>query len=288
MAWRFWRGLQGQRFDIVHVHFGGRSVLWLSRAVTHGKIVLHLHASASEAQDLSLKALSGQGADRVIAVSRAVAGKVTGTQARAIYSGVEVLNEESGFVWPASATGRVLGTAGRLAKVKGITYLVQALAALRQEMPDIRLDIAGSGPERVSIEMEVRNLGLENHVRFLGWCSDLQPIFAGWDIFVQPSLQEGFGLATLEAMAAGLPVVATEVGGLPEIVENGKTGWLVPPKDPAALADRLRALLLNPQERRAMGAAGRTRVLEHFSARQMVTRISDLYDSLLHVGPHPG
>jgi glycosyltransferase involved in cell wall biosynthesis len=226
--------------------------------------------------------VSGRWTDEVIAVSRDVAERVRGREARVIHSGVEIPGANgSGLVPPGSASGLVLGTAGRLAKVKGLGRLLRAVAQLRHDLADVRLEIAGSGPERGSLEAEVRELGLAEHVRFLGWCPDLQPIFAGWDVVVQPSLDEGLPMATLEAMAAGLPVVATAVGGFMEIVEDGKTGWLVPPHDPVALVDRLRSLLLDGQQRHAMGAAGRTRIREHFSVRAMVAQISDVYDRLM-------
>jgi glycosyltransferase involved in cell wall biosynthesis len=162
-----------------------------------------------------------------------------------------------------------------------VVYLVRALAALRQEIPDVRLEIAGSGPERAAVECEVQSLGLAGSVVFLGWQHDLERVLPGWDVFVQPSLTDSFGIATLEAMAAGLPVVATGVGGLRELVEDGRTGWLVPPADPAALAKRLRDLALNPAQRRAMGMAGRERARAHFSVERMVAEIQKIYDELL-------
>jgi L-malate glycosyltransferase len=96
-----------------------------------------------------------------------------------------------------------------------------------------------------------------------------------------PSLEEGFGMAALEAMADGLPVVATSVGGLPEVVEDGQTGYLVPPSNVTALSKRLRLLILDPKRRRAMGAAGRERACNHFSADRMVAEIGAIYDSLI-------
>jgi glycosyltransferase involved in cell wall biosynthesis len=96
-----------------------------------------------------------------------------------------------------------------------------------------------------------------------------------------PSLEEGFGIAALNAMAAGLPVVATSVGGIPELVVDEETGWLVPPRDSEALAGRLRLLLSNPEQRLRMGAAGYARVCDHFSVGQMTQNFAHLYDELL-------
>jgi glycosyltransferase involved in cell wall biosynthesis len=103
---------------------------------------------------------------------------------------------------------------------------------------------------------------------------------AGWDIFVLPSLDEGFGVAALEGMAAGLPVIASAVGGLCELVQNGETGWLVPPASPAELAQRVGELIHDGRKREAMGIAGRQRALDHFPTSRMVERTFAVYDSL--------
>jgi len=155
------------------------------------------------------------------------------------------------------------------------------VALLCLEFPTLRLEIAGTGPQREDLEREAGRLGLTSGVRFLGWQRDLGPIFRSWDIFAMPTLEEGFGMAGLEAMAEGLPVVATSVGGLPEVVEDGQTGYLVPPSDVTALSGRLRLLILDPKRRQAMGAAGRERARNHFSVDRMVGEIAAIYDSLV-------
>jgi glycosyltransferase involved in cell wall biosynthesis len=159
--------------------------------------------------------------------------------------------------------------------------LIRAVALLCLEFPTLRLEIAGTGAQREDLEREVGRLGLTGRVCFLGWQRDLGPIFRSWDIFAMPSLEEGFGMAGLEAMAQGLPVVATSVGGLPEIVKDGQTGYLVPPSDVMALAGRLRLLIPDSEHRRAMGAAGRERARNHFSVDRMVAEIAAIYDSLV-------
>jgi glycosyltransferase involved in cell wall biosynthesis len=124
-------------------------------------------------------------------------------------------------------------------------------------------------------------LGVAGRIEFLGWVDDLSSVLSRWDVFVLPSLEEGFPLAALEAMATGLPVVASSVGGVPELVVDGKTGWLVPPGDVEALAARLHLLLSNPEQRLSMGAAAAVRVRDHFSLAQMTENFSRLYDELL-------
>jgi glycosyltransferase involved in cell wall biosynthesis len=271
-AWRFWRSLRDENFVIVHQHYGGRSISWLVRMATRSALVIQLHGRVLEPQTHPLRV-----ADAVIAVSQSVARQVQHMPPRVVYPGAPI----SDSVFTGSATGRVLGAACRLVTLKGIVYLIRALAYLRDEFPDLRLQIAGAGPELPALEREVSSCGLKDAVTFLGWQADLEAWYAGWDIFVQPSLDEGLPIAVLEAMAAGLPVVATAVGGTAELVAEGRTGWLVPPRDSAALAQRIRALLLNPEQRRAMGAAAQVRVQDNFSVDQMVGEFSRIYLELL-------
>jgi glycosyltransferase involved in cell wall biosynthesis len=212
-------------------------------------------------------------------LSRAVATNVVGITPRVVYYGIEPREEITrprGLSQPTT-----LGVASRLVPIKGIVYLIRALALLRRDFEGVRLEIAGAGPDQTALRQEVRTLGLEDSVAFVGWQPDIWPWLGRWDILVQPSLAEGFGMAALEAMAAGLPVVASSAGGLPELVEDGRTGYVVPPADPATLAARLRHLVLHADLRETMGAAGRARVRQHFSPQRMAAEIATVYDRLL-------
>jgi glycosyltransferase involved in cell wall biosynthesis len=280
-AWRFWRRLRTQEFAIVHLHFGGRSVGWLARAATRAKIVRHLHGRILEPRGLAPVNFSAWGADAVVAVSQAVASRVVDGRARVIYAGLPVPAGDPPARPRTSSSEIIIGTAGRLVELKGIEYLLSAAAELRREFPTLRVEIAGSGPQREKLEQAVAHAGLTGQVRFLGWIDDLTSLLPRWDVFVMPSLEEGFPIAAMDAMAAGLPVVATPVGGVPELIEDGKTGWLVPPRDAAALAARLRLLLSNPELRRSVGAAAYARVRDHFSAAPMTANFARLYDELL-------
>jgi glycosyltransferase involved in cell wall biosynthesis len=220
-------------------------------------------------------------ADEVVALSRAVAANVVGMTPSVVYHGIEPREEITRPRVVSQPT--MLGVASRLVPIKGIVDLIRALALLRRDVEDIRLEIAGAGPEQTALQQEVRTLGLDNVVAFVGWQPDIWPWLARWDILVQPSHAEGFGMAALEAMAAGLPVVASSVGGLPELIEDGRTGYVVPPSDPATLAARLRHLVLHADLREAMGAAGRTRVRQHFGPQRMAAEIAAVYDRLLSV-----
>ena len=280
-AWKFWQKLRRQQFAIVQLHYGGRSVCRLARAATHAKIIRHLHGRILEPRGLNPVRFSAQGADAVVAVSQAVANQVVDGKARVIYAGLNVLSGGPPALRKRSASGITLGTAGRLVELKGIEYLLAAAAALRSEFPALQVEIAGSGPQREKLQEAVDRAGLGGHVKFLGWIDDLAQVLPRWDVFVMPSLEEGFPIAALDAMAAGLPVVATWVGGVPELIEDGKTGWLVPPRDVEALIGRLRSLLSNPDLCQSVGAAGHARVRDHFKASQMTENFVRLYDKLL-------
>jgi glycosyltransferase involved in cell wall biosynthesis len=175
----------------------------------------------------------------------------------------------------------VVGAACRLIAPKGIMELIRAVGELQPEFPELRLEIAGAGPQLQDLKNEALRLELASHVRFLGWRNDLRPLMRTWDIFAMPSYDEGLPVAAIEAMAEGLPIVAAAVGGMPEVVDVGRTGCLVPPSDVTALVEALRRLLLDARLRQEMGAAGRRRASEHFSARRMVAEVEAVYDSLL-------
>ena len=277
-AWRFWSNLRTRKFAIVHLHFGGRSVSWLSRAATHAKIVRHLHGRILEPQGLAPIYVSARGTDAVVAVSQAVADRVVDGVARVIYAGLPPRDPPP---LRHANTEIVIGTAGRLVELKGMEYLIRAVAALRTEFPALRVEIAGSGPRRAKLEDEVARAGLSTHVKFLGWIDDIGSVLSRWDVFVLPSLEEGFPVAALDAMAAGLPVIASSVGGVPELIEDEKSGCLIPPRDVEALTARLRLLLGNSELRQSVGAAAFARVRDHFNAAQMAEAFGRLYDELL-------
>jgi len=285
-ALRFWRSFGTRDFALVHQHAGGRSLRRLVRLSSRARIVVHLHGRVAESRPQDLIPITLREVDATIASSSAVARRVVPPPSPiVIYAGAAIRPTQA--TQPIIAPrALVVGTACRLVPVKGVRNLIEATAILAGEMPDLRLEIAGSGPLENELTLQCRDLDISAKVTFLGWQRDLDPVYRRWDVFCMPSLEEGFGLAALEAMASGLPVVATSVGGLPEIVEDGVTGFLVPPSDPQALAANLRTLLRDGSRKQTMGTAARRRVAVQFSVDRMVRDIDALYVTLLKPPRH--
>jgi glycosyltransferase involved in cell wall biosynthesis len=170
---------------------------------------------------------------------------------------------------------------GRLIPIKGHIVLLRAFADARREVPDLTLEIAGRGPLEPALKALAKELRIADAVRFLGFVSPVHRAIDDCAVVVVPSLGEGFGMAALEAMERARPVVAADIGGLGELVVDGETGLLVPPGEAEPLARALVALARDPSRRRAMGAAGRRRALEHFAEERNVDRTELLYRDLL-------
>jgi glycosyltransferase involved in cell wall biosynthesis len=197
-----------------------------------------------------------------------------------VYNGIELPAE-----LPARASATeppTLLEIARLCEIKGQRELIDALA--RMEHPDARLQLAGDdieqgGAYRSLLERQASERGVADRVAFLGYRADVPALIAAASVVVLPSWIEGLPLVLLEAMAAGVPVVATAVGGTPELVVDGDTGLLVPPRDPGALASALDSLLADPARAEALGAAGRRRAEESFDADTAASQILRLYEA---------
>jgi glycosyltransferase involved in cell wall biosynthesis len=174
----------------------------------------------------------------------------------------------------------VVGFVGWLWPIKGVNYLVEAMGKVVQQAPTTLLALVGKGGEESSLKNQVKALNLGDNVVFLGWRPDIEEIMPSFDLLVLPSLNEGMGRVLVEAMAAGLPIVASRVGGIPDLVKDGKNGLLVPPADPTALAEAISKLLNNKEKRERLGAAGR-KMCGQFSLEAMVEQIGALYQKLL-------
>ena len=221
--------------------------------------------------------------DRIIAVSDDAARlcvEADGVAARKvtrIWNGIDL--SDFSFAGPAAAPIAI--SVARLSAEKDFPTLLRAVALALRQVPDLRLKLVGDGPERAKLEGLTRELGITSCVEFLGERTDVPSLLAQAGFFVSSSLTEGISLTLLEAMAVGLPVIATAVGGNSEIVDDGVTGHLVPPDDPYTLARAIVSLCGTDHRWPALGQAGRDRVAKHFEVRRMVSDYECLYRELL-------
>jgi sugar transferase (PEP-CTERM/EpsH1 system associated) len=242
---------------------------------------------------LRLRRLCGPVIQRYVPMSRDLGRWLQDTvgvppeRIRQLYSGVDVHRfcPDHGSTAAGADDQVVIGTAGRLDPVKNQAALVDALRRIHDRDPGragrLKLIIVGDGPLRAGLEQRVQAAGLQKQVSLLGARQDVPALMRGMDVFALPSTNEGISNTVLEAMASGLPVVATRVGGNPELVVDGVTGMLVAPGDDASLAEALARYAGDPLLRRAHGAAGRARAVEEFSIEAMMKRYCDLYDEVL-------
>jgi L-malate glycosyltransferase len=175
----------------------------------------------------------------------------------------------------------VLGTLGRLEEQKGHRYLIESLALLRQRGMVARLLLVGEGRERPALEAQIASLDLEQQIMLLGTRDDLGDLFRAMDVFVMSSLWEGLSLAMLSAMAAGLPIVATSVGGVSQVFCNDEYGYSVPAGDAVALADKIAECFANLRAAAAKGEKGAQHIKTNYSDEAMVRRVSDIYERAL-------
>jgi glycosyltransferase involved in cell wall biosynthesis len=178
----------------------------------------------------------------------------------------------------------IVGNVAALVPHKGQKHLIEAAALVVQKVPDARFIIAGEGELHAALERQIKEHHLEKHVVLAGFRPDVLSVHKAFDIFVMSSVTEGLGTSLLDAMACGKPIIATTAGGIPEVVRDGETGLLVPPRDAAALADAIVTLLTDERTRRAMAEAGLERVRERFSVERMVQETLRLYQRVaMHV-----
>lgn len=226
--------------------------------------------------------------DRVFTVSTSiqatlVQGGVRQNLVQVVYEGVDLAWTDSLTADSVIATdgGPVIGIVAHLSPEKGHNALLKAVHILQDAFPDVRLVIVGDGQLRQELESRVDLLGLKGQVTFTGFRTDSDALMKQFDIFCMPSLSEGLSSAILSAMANGLPVVSTSVGGIPELVVDGETGFLVPPERPELLADALKKLMVDASLRRRFGAAGRERIAASFTVNQKLDRTEKAYLNLL-------
>ncbi len=283
------RLIRQERYDIVHLHTKRAHALslWLPRGERSPKYIVTRRMDYPEPKNCYTRYLYNRRVDGVVAISRSVldclleAG-VNRRSIRLIYSGIDpvpfraLLSDEQ----RANDTA-VIAMLAVLEERKGHRFLLDAARVLKDRGRRIRYVFAGDGSHKAQLQSIVQTLGLEEEVSFVGFVKDVPKFLSSIDILVLPSLYEGLGVAALEGMAAGKPVVATRVGGLAESIVDGETGFLVPSRDGVALADAIERLVADPSLARAMGRKGAARVLSHFTIEQMATQNEAYYYALL-------
>jgi len=174
----------------------------------------------------------------------------------------------------------IAGTVGRLVPVKGQEFLIEAAKHIIPKFPSTLFMFTGDGHLRQNLNKKALEMGIKENVIFLGWRDDVDMIISIYDVFVLPSLNEGMGRVLVEAMALGKPIVASHIGGIPDLITQGKNGFLVPPRNPEQLAKYIQILIEDKEKRESMGQAGKKISLK-FSKEIMVEKITGLYNELL-------
>jgi glycosyltransferase involved in cell wall biosynthesis len=208
---------------------------------------------------------------------------VAGSRTVTVHEGIDVdrvvaspvVNVHEAFWLPHDAP--IVGNVAALVPHKGQRYLIEAARAVVQEIPDARFVILGEGELRDQLEHQVKSHRLEKHVLLPGFRTDVLGCIKGFDVFAMSSVTEGLGTSLLDAMACARPIVATRAGGIPEIVDDGVTGLLVPPRDHAAMAAAIVRLLKDAALRRRLGDAGFARVRERFTSDRMIAATAAVY-----------
>ncbi len=273
-------------FDVVHTHntyphlYATLAARWAGIPVViqtrHGQRAGHGWKSRTQYR------WAAKWVDRVVAVSQDAANLtirpdgIPAAKVQTIWNGIDL----DDFEYRGPGPDPVLISVARLSAEKDFPTLLHAMKRAVAQFPALKLRLIGDGPEREKLESLTRELGLTDCVKFHGDCRDVPAKLAEAACFVSASLTEGISLTLLEAMAVGLPVIATAVGGNPEILVDGVTGRLTPPRDPAQLAEAIVSLVRRPETWHSWGRAGRRRVEQHFDVRRMVAEYQSLYAEL--------
>ena len=295
--------LRALKPDLVHAHLEFASVLTSVFRRTLGvPVVVTLHTlhkparfSRAGARYRTMNEVAGRLADRVVCLTeeaRRLAEAELPRRARleVIANGVDLAPFRPQPDFDRAAARRSLGTpdaaplivcAAVLRRPKGIDRLIEAMPAVLRDLPAARLAIVGDGSERAALAAQVERLGLCGAVRLTGFRRDIPDVMRAADLFVLPTLDDALPTVVVEAMAAGLPVVASRVGGLPDMIEDGRDGILVRPGEPAALADAILRLLRDKDLAAALGAAARRRAEADFSLEGQAGHLCALYRLLI-------
>ncbi len=276
-VFRLARLLRQRNIDVIHTHLSTASLLGAFAARLAGKrSVAHVHGLNT--------ATCFRKSDAVIAVSGAVKSHLSGQgmderKIHVVHGGVDpakfqpVRAAEARRNLGYDPDSPIFGVFGRLSNEKGQRTAVEAMSFLLQNNRRARLLIVGDGRDREELAALAASLGIADHVHFTGFQTDIRPFMSACDAVIVPSVKEGFGLAAVEAMAMERPVIASATGGLPEIVIQGETGFLIPCSDPNAVARSMESIIVDGDIAQAMGARGRERAREHFDLSKQIARV---------------
>jgi glycosyltransferase involved in cell wall biosynthesis len=288
--------MESGRTDVLHLHMARATIVGglASLFNHHSKVLVSKHyryASLRGRGQRMLDRLFTNRADAVAAVSKAVRGDLvrhgaSAEKVRVVHNGIDLhrFDERTAQVLSPdipTAEGPLLGCFGSLHPLKGHEFLFRAMPAILRAHRSARLLLVGEGTERDRLHRLARSLGIEHAVTMTGFHENVPAVMRRVDLCVHPSIDEAFGLVLLEAMAAGKAIVASAVGGVGEIVADGDTGVLVPPRNPDALAGAICTLLDDADARERMGQAGRARVEAEFTIEQTVRSYESLYGELI-------
>jgi len=295
--------LRSERFDHLHSHLGdvATSVAMLAASLANVPFSFTLHGPGvffdANVWRLDAKIERASFVSCISWFARSQAQLLSSADAASklhiIHCGVDPSRYEDRSTSTGEATETFrLAFVARLDHVKGVGELLEAVATLAADLPGLRLDLAGDGPERATYEGTARRLGIADRVTFHGYVdqSGVAELLATADAYVLPSFAEGVPVGLMEAQASGLPVVATQVGGVSELVVDGVTGFVCRPGDRTQLAERIAQLASDPELRRRMGAAGRQRVTVDFNSADEGRRLADLFrhaGATGHIGARP-
>jgi glycosyltransferase involved in cell wall biosynthesis len=291
-AWKLSRVIRDLEPDVIHAH-DPHGVAVAATALSIASPPRRPALVAARRVDFHIRSNSFsrwkyRQVDRFVTASDAIRAMliedgVPAERATTVHEGVEVervaaiepLNVREEYWFPPHSL--IVGNIAALVPHKGQKYLIDAAATVVREAPEARFLVLGEGELRAALEHQVKHLHLAQHVVFAGFRTDVLAVLKGLDLFVMSSTAEGLGTSLLDAMAASRPIVATRAGGIPEVVVDGETGVLVPPRDAGAMAAAILEMLRDEARRRRMAAAGFARVRARFSVDRMVEETLAVY-----------
>jgi len=280
---RLKRYLAKEKPDIVHAHLLRANLLACLTRDDHA-VVWHDHATGEWLSPMErfLERTLIVRSDAVIAASKNVRDRLSKRvpliegRLHTLPNAVDLQRWKS--CAPVKKDSPIVGFVGRLdERFKGISFLLKSIVPLKAVLPNVKLVIVGGGKDESSLKDLCGNLGIMDSVVFMGPRGDVQNILPTFDVLALPSLSEGFGIVLLEAMAASLPVVASRVGGIPEVVVDQETGLLVPPADSMALSAALETLLKDPEKGKRMGQKGLERVKSLYDLGSILPKLEQIY-----------